>query len=448
MKINKDRESLETEVKSLISLFATTVDKKEFDLIVEHLNSKHGIKKSNVYMLLNNSNNVSKLTLEELALFGKQLTVKLGIDNIEWMNTWFTEREIKEFERFQFVDMQSIDDLDFPITLSNVTYLGNGYYNLTITRQLLGRLYKYGKLNYNPNVQRGMRKVYRYGKEMEEPIVFKSKVTEMSKLTLEDKLEPSTITLNAAQMSSDEGEELIYDEKSHKLTINSGTILDIVDGMHRTLATYSAYSKDKDINGSYPITISNKSDEEIQRYQVNMDKQTPLTRSKIVEYSGGHVSNVINILKSKGELKDRISSVGDSKATLRGSDIIPYKMLHAAISNVYNIDSVLQSRKVADEINEYLVYLFGYFGKHERDEYKVLFDADLFEAHLTLASKMKENKIPYDKLSEIIKIEAFNIENKFWKDTNVINNEGKVVNKKMRRKISDFFEGMLEEAEL
>ncbi|MCL1696364.1 hypothetical protein [Lysinibacillus sp. BPa_S21] len=444
MQINKTREQLETEIKSLIQLFASTVNKKEVELIVEHLNSKHGIKKTTIYSLFNNSNNVGKLTVEELALFGQQLVIKLGIDQNEWMDTWFTEREKKEYESYQFVDIQSMDEIDFPMMRHNVVDLGDGYYLTSLTKQELGRLYKYGKLNYNPNVQRGMKKVLRYGLVSEEPIVIQKKVNEIRNLTLKNKLRPSTVILNAKQFSSEEDSELVFDKDKNTLTITEGTILDIVDGMHRTLGTYSAYIRDKEIQGSFPIIISNKSDEEIKRYQLDLNKHTPLTKGRANELKEeNYASEVINILKSKGELKDRITTSTDIKHSLKGNEFIPYNTLYNAISSVFKINSRLDARKIAEEINEYLVYLFGIFGKHENDEYKVLFDADIFEGHLALMKKMDEKEMRYDELEKIIDINEFHINNDRWNEYKLLNKNIGKLSKKDRSSIVKYFESLV-----
>lgn len=444
MQINKTREQLETEIKSLIQLFASTLNKKEVELVVEHLNGKHGIKKTSIYSLFNNSNNVGKLTLEELALFGQQLVIKLGIDQNEWMSDWFTERERKEFESYQFVDVQSMDEIDFPIMRHNVVDLGDGYYLTSFTKQELGRLYKYGKLNYNPNVQRGMKKVLRYGLVSEEPIVIQKKVSEIRNLTLKNKLRPSTVILNAKQFSSEEDSELVFDKDKNTLTITEGTILDIVDGMHRTLGTYSAYIRDKEIQGSFPIIISNKSDEEIKRYQLDLNKHTPLTKGRANELKeDNYASEVINVLKSKGELKDRITTSTDTKHALKGNEFIPYNTLYTAISNVFKINSRLEARKIADEINEYLVYLFGIFGKHENDEYKVIFDADVFEGHLALMKKINDKEMKYDELENVIDINEFHIENDRWNEYKLLNKNIGKLSKKDRSSIVKYFESLI-----
>ncbi len=444
MQINKTRELLETEIKSLIQLFASTVKKEEVELIVEHLNGKHGIKKTSIYSLFNNSNNVGKLTVEELALFGQQLVIKLGIDQHEWMDNWFTEREKKEYESYQFVDIQSMDEIDFPMMRLNVVDLGDGYYLTSLTKQELGRLYKYGKLNYNPNVQRGMKKVLRYGLVSEEPIVIQKKVNEIRNLTLKNKLRPSTVILNAKQYSSEEDSELIFDKDKNTLTITEGTILDIVDGMHRTLGTYSAYIRDKEIQGSFPIIISNKSDEEIKRYQLDLNKHTPLTKGRANELKEeNYASEVINILKSKGELKDRITTSTDIKHSLKGNEFIPYNTLYNAISNIFKINSRLEARKIAEEINEYLVYLFGVFGKHENDEYKVLFDADIFEGHLALMKKMNDKDMKYDELEKIIDVNEFHIDNDRWNEYKLLNKNIGKLSKKDRSSIVKYFESLI-----
>lgn len=446
MKIKKTREMLEDDLRSIISLAAKTINKNDIKNIVEHLNEKHGIKKANINMLFNNANNVGRLSDAELALIGQQIVHQVGINPTEWMEEWFTEREIKEFERFQFVDLANEDEIDFPLELNNVMELGNGYYNATMDRTTLARLYKYGKLNYNPNVQRGMKIVQRYGKSMEEPILYKNKVTQLKKLILNDELEPSTITLNAAQMSSDTGIELEYDKSKNKLIIHAGTILDIVDGMHRTVATYSAYSQDKDIKGAYPITISNKSDEEVQKYQVNMDKHTPLPKGRILEYTGDMVTNVIDVLKSKGDLSGKIATSIDAKSALTGDYLVTYKALHLAIGDVYGkIDSIFQARQIANDINEYMLYLFGYFGGNTRTDFKVMFDSDVFIGHIYLCKLMKDKGVSYESLGNILTLNEFNKDNPFWKETGVYGNDKRAINKKNRERIKKFFANMLVE---
>lgn len=441
MKIGKDRELLEIEIKSLIPILATTIDQNEVDLIVEHLNSKHGIRTTDIYSLFNNVNNVSKLSQEELALFGQQCAIKIGINPTEWMNEWFTEREQKEFERYQFVDMGKADEIDFPMVIHNVTHLGNGFYNATLSKQQLARLYKYGKLNYNPNVQRGMRKVRKYGIIKEEPITIHSKIKEISNKTLKNELNPSTITLNASQMSALEGVELSFDGNKNTLTIYEGTILDIVDGMHRTLGNYSAYSKNKEIEGSFPIVISNKSDAEIKKYQVDLDKHTPLTRSRIDEMESKSYSNeVVNMLKVEGQLAGKISTASDSKSALKGDDFTTYKIIKTQIDKVFEIKNTLEARRLAKNIDEYLVYLFGIYEQYKVGEYKLLFEPEVFEGHLHLIKVMTEAKIPFEKLEEIIDLDEFHIKNS--RIAKILNNKLKL-NIKDRLDIVKVFDDML-----
>lgn len=446
MRINKSREMLENEIKGFIPLLASNMNKyqADVDLIVEHLNSKHGIRTTDIYSLFNNVNNVNKLSTEELALFGQQCVVKLGIEQSAWMNEWFTEREQKEFERYQFVDLTNSDEIDFPMVLQNVTELGNGFYNATLSKQELARLYKYGKLNYNPNVQRGMRKVERFGLVIEEPITIPSKIREIKKLNLKNELNPSTITLNASLSSALDGFELEYDSKKKTLKINEGTILDIVDGMHRTLGTYSAYSEDKEIQGSFPVVISNKSDAEIKKYQVDLDKHTPLTRSKIEEMkSKTFASQVANILKSEGQLEGKISTTSDYKSSLKGGDFTTYTLITKQIEDIFEINNTLEARKVAKTIDEYLVYLFGLFENYKSGTYSLLFDADVFEGHLYLAKTMNQNEVPFEKIESILKsnLEEFNIENS--KLSSIVVGKQRVSNKD-RKDIINVFKDMYE----
>lgn len=429
MKLGKDNEQLEIEVKSLINAFSSNVDKDEVDLIVEHLNMKHGIESAKIYSLFNNVNNVSKLEFEEIALFGQQLVVKLGMNQSEWMNEWFTDREQKEIGGYQFVGSSSTDIIDFPMTIHNVTDLGDGYYNATLTRKELARLYKSGKLDYNANVQRGMKKVVRFGVEIEKPIIYQSKITQIRNEILKGVLRPTTITLNAHQMTALEGVELVYDDKNHTLKINEGTVLDIVDGMHRLLGNYSAYNKDSNIKGSFPITISNKSDAEVKRYQVDLDKHTPLSRSRVEELDNKSYSNeVVNILKVEGQLKNRITSASDAKSSIKGSDFTTYKIINTQINNVFKLDSILDARKLAKAINEYLVYLFGIYKNYMVSDYSLLFDADVFEGHLHLIKLMKDNEIPFEKIEDIIDI------NEFHKSESRLS---KIVSGKMKLNVKD-----------
>ncbi|MEK4122043.1 hypothetical protein [Lysinibacillus sp. FSL K6-0102] len=429
MKLGKDNEQLEIEVKSLINAFSSNVDKDEVDLIVEHLNSKHGIESAKIYSLFNNVNNVSKLEFEEIALFGQQLVVKLGMNQSEWMNEWFTDREQKEIGGYQFVGSSSTDIIDFPMTIHNVSDLGDGYYSLVLSRKELARLYKSGKLDYNANVQRGMKKVMRFGVEIEKPIIYQSKVAQISKEVLKGINKPTTITLNAHQMTALEGIELVYDDKKHTLLINEGTVLDIVDGTHRILGNYSAYNKESDIKGSLPVIISNKSDVEVKRYQVDLDKHTPLSRSRVEELDSKSYSNeVVNILKAEGQLKNRITSASDAKSSIKGSDFTTYKIINTQINNVFKLDSILDARKLAKAINEYLVYLFGIYKNYMVSDYSLLFDADVFEGHLHLIKLMKDNEIPFEKIEDIIDI------NEFHKSESKLS---KIVSGKMKLNVKD-----------
>ena len=211
--------------------------------------------------------------------------------------------------------------------------------------------------------------------------------------------------------------------------INEGTVLDIVDGTHRILGNYSAYNKESDIKGSLPVIISNKSDAEVKRYQVDLDKHTPLSRSRVEELDSKSYSNeVVNILKAEGQLKNRITSASDAKSSIKGSDFTTYKIINTQINNVFKLDSILDARKLAKAINEYLVYLFGIYKNYMVSDYSLLFDADVFEGHLHLIKLMKDNEIPFEKIEDIIDI------NEFHKTESKLS---KIVSGKMKLNVKD-----------
>ena len=73
---------------------------------------------------------------------------------------------------------------------------------------------------------------------------------EIEKQSLEGDLITSTLRYNAKVGSGMDGVEFIFDQREKSLTLLKGTLLDVLDGAHRTFSIYNAYMKKADLEGN------------------------------------------------------------------------------------------------------------------------------------------------------------------------------------------------------
>lgn len=416
MKRNKNRELLINEIRQMIPDISK--DTKKLNEVITHLKNYH-ITTGNVMGYINNAETMENANIEDLLLFAEQLHVKLNDDEGNWINEWLSNTEIKELRTYQKTHEED-EHLVFPLTFDNAIPLGNNSYAVNLSNQLIAQLYRSGLLRYNPRIQRESKRI-KSGDEIFEVVKLNPKnVDAIKEQAVKGDLLLTTLYYNCRPTSADNGVELSYDGRSRKLTITEGTVVDILDGSHRTTGIYKAYMEKSDLQGSMLVVFSNFSEAQVKRFQVDRSKATPISKGRISELAElRQADTVVQELKASGDLKDRITSSETVKYSL--GELVTYSTLSDAIDKHFKMKNKLEALETAKKINEYIMYLFGYYSEHINND-SLLFKNKMFYGHMYLTAKMLENNVSFTELRTYLDKVDFSREAEIWKEYKVLVN--------------------------
>ena len=392
---------------------------------------------NNLFLSLfyNNVENLEEADIRLVALIGEQLFLKLNIKELE-LEKWFSPKQISDIR--VYYKMTEDDSIEFPYTIENVTELGHGGFVFPIDYKVIARLYNSKKLNYNYDIQRQPKIVKRKDNVVRKPYVNHKSVKEITNHLLNGTLVPTNIVYNAHLGSSLGVEEITYDRKERTLTINEGTRLDILDGMHRTLSSVETYSKNKNIDFNFIGLIFNFSTKEAQSYQSQQAKANPIPKSRIQELEANRYADiVVQQLRIDSELKGRITS--RDKIGKGTNELVSYGVLSNAIDSTFELKNKLEALELAKYLSEYFTYLFGYYQSEFEDLEKgnLLFYNKMFIGHMILAKRMQHENIPLSNLKHILKNIDFNKNSKILMDYEIVS-DGKIATK-IERAITKLF---------
>ncbi|RKJ56989.1 hypothetical protein D7X33_30130, partial [Butyricicoccus sp. 1XD8-22] len=228
----------------------------------------------------------------------------------------------------------------------------------------------------------------------------------------------------AVDTSDDESEqELLFE--NNVLEITKGTIIDILDGTHRTMGIYEAYNENPNIEGKITVFFSNYTEERAKKYQVSLAKATPFNKARAKELAKLRYSDeLVSRLKDGGELKGRISS--DNRPIRDAGQLTSSEILSDAFERHWKPEKRKEIGNIVKEFNKYLDVLFADFDKYIKDEDNLLFSKLFFVGHVILAKRMYDKNIEYDKLDEIFNGIDFSINNAMWRKLNITTSDNKI----------------------
>lgn len=439
------------ELAEVLTKYARNVlkNKHVMDEMASHLSKKHNIKLGRIMYYLNDPSRFSEGEISEVALIAEQIFLKLDeAEELEPMR-WFNSMQIKRFRQYRYVSIDDIDRIELPITFENAAYLGSGVYQVAVKLTTIARMYKSKLLHYNFNIQREGKFVK--GKTEQEIKVYRKNVNEIKEEVLEGELDKTALAYNCAvDTSEDETEqELIYDKENHTLTITVGTVIDILDGTHRTMGIYEAYMENPEkIDEEEMITIlfSNYIEDKAKKYQVALAKSTPFNKARAKELAKERLSDeLVGRLKDgEGMLKKRIYSTNN--VNRKFGQLTSFEILSDAFDKHWKPEKRSEIKDIVKEFNDYLEYLFDYYEDKVFDEDNLLFSKLFFIGHVMTAKYMHENKIAYDCLNEYFDGIDFNNNNAQWRKLGIVNADNKIrQDKRTIKSIEVYFKNLLKE---
>jgi hypothetical protein len=440
----KDRTELEKQLVEPLKRINRT--KKDINDVKKYLNTNHHILPGFIQGILDDPEGGLREIEDSrlLCLITEQAFQKTSDLNIE-PTLFFTESEIKKSRQYS-AKLEQEDEIEFPLVLHNVTMFDTDTYHLPLPIDLLAKLSRSRKLNYNFDIQRESVTRRHRGEIIREAKLIMSNVVEIKDNIKQRKQEITDLVINAAVRTSDEGDELIYDPIQRTVTITKGTRLDIVDGYHRSKASELAVSEHPDVKFTWGLWLTNFTDDRAANYQGQLAKSTPIAKERQEYLSSSRNSDlVIKELRVSSELRNKISDT--NRVHTIANEVVSYRVLKDALEEQFPLKTKKDVYDVSDYLKEFFDFLLGYFEEdfinnpEESRKVSLLNTNNMFYGYICLARRMYENGINARKVGSILKDIDFNKSNPEWVTKGILDNEGNYIEtKKARNNIKKFYE--------
>ncbi|MGE8080950.1 DNA sulfur modification protein DndB [Peribacillus loiseleuriae] len=371
---------------------------------------------------------LSDLDLRLICLLTEHIYVATGDKKLK-TDEWFTPKEIKTSMLYDYAYETHVDSIKLPLTMpdpflkiDDKNYIG--YWDAQFANQLLSDL-----LSYNPETQRETRKIQR-NNQIEFAIkIYPHSIKEMTAKLLKGKLGYTTITINALVGTSDTGKELSYNPKNMTLTVNEGTELNILDGMHRLNAIKNALEINPNLKHKVQVAIKNFNLPQAKEFLADISKQNAISKDRVKELEKNRFSDdAMNYLNLESDLKDRISV--DGHVSVGSNEIVRYGVLSDAINSEFIMKSRLDADKVGERLSKFFYYLFGLYPDEfindvNRIKKKSYINTNrMFAGYVVLAKRMVEENISFENIKDILDSIDFDRKNPLWKEIGYVNSSG------------------------
>lgn len=314
--------------------------------INNYLAEKHKMILGTFEEVINNQEKLHYLSKDELIAI-LNAVYNITNDNRILPNHFFTESEVKKALRLKI----EVSEMEYPYTIEDVLKSSHNEFLTIISYQDLVKMWNSGLLSYNFETQRAAKKkLMKKGNIKKTATVINTSVKNISKLILEGKFLKSTLTFN---ILADGTDDFSYDDG--ELTINEGTNINLIDGMHRILGTIGALEERPDLEGSFEVSIRNYTLDQA-RYligllnTVNRFDKTLVKFNTDDSYGGLIIKDVIRI----SEFRDRIET---DKTTV--SKTLNMLTNYSILADSVNITFEPQTTKEQYMIADFLKKFFG-----------------------------------------------------------------------------------------
>ncbi|UXU70154.1 ParB N-terminal domain-containing protein [Mammaliicoccus sciuri] len=272
----------------------------------------------------------------------------------EYIDKYIPIGEQQEAKQYDFVAYKERDNIKLPYEISPVVKI-NDLYSCALTVKQIAELLNSGILNYNFEIQREAKLETRTNEIIKKPTINKINIKEIEQHLLNDTLKESTLYFNAAPMTSDDGDEIIYNSETGTIMLTKGTRIDILDGYHRVLAAQEAYRLNPSIDFEFNVIFSNFSTSEATRWQAQHSKATPWSRNRITEMQQeSRGAKVVKTIKDQDVEFGKIIYTGKSMNETNES-LITFNMLKDTVDKNFDIKTRHQEVAVAEKLSGVLL---------------------------------------------------------------------------------------------
>lgn len=418
--------------KDLHSVFQQIKDNKKITSdIIKNLKD-YRVLPGTVLDYLSGKIELDESNIQLITIIAEQVYVVTGNRLANPLNT-LTDREVKEIKsNFEGYDSEKGE---FPYTFKDVTRVTDDFYVVNSSAKEISFLFNNSLLQWNPETQREAKQKTdkSTGEIIEAPKLVDKNVKEIKEATKKGELNISEITLNARLGSSDSGEEIIYDPSSRELTVTEGTLLDVLDGFHRTNGISQALRENPSIDQPMLLYVLNYDKKRAQRYFSQKNTFTLVSRSHIKKMGETRQADFIaKQVQANSELSGYVAA-GD-RVSPNSNFLLTFGTLSDAIDESFNIIDRPSAFKVSKFLTEFfnaLCFNFPeeFLGNVSEIRKSSLINSNvMFYGYVQLAKRMYDENIDVNNIDKILQQIDFSKENDLWQKIKVLNEDLKITN--------------------
>lgn len=275
----------------------------------------------------------------------------------EQTKKFITEGELKESKQFDYEAYTKQNEIQLPYEFTPVIPV-NDVYSTKMSVKEISEFINSGIINYNFDIQREAKLEVRTDKIIKKPTLNQKNIDEMEEHLINDTLKESTLYFNAAPLTSQDGDELLYDPSTYTLMITKGTRIDVIDGFHRVLACQRAYRINPSIDFEFNVVFSNFTTSEAIKWQAQHSKATAWSSNRITEMQQeSKAAKVVKAIKDSDSEFQSLIYTGTTKSSTKNDVLITYNYLTEIIEENFEITSRKREVELANHISECLLII-------------------------------------------------------------------------------------------
>ncbi|MGZ7444937.1 DNA sulfur modification protein DndB [Paenibacillus sp. TH7-28] len=354
----------------------------------------------------------------------------------------FSQKSIKNLKSFKFEELEQIK---LPYTISSVIRVTSEDFLTAMSYKDLANLWNHKILTYNFQTQRlSKKKINSKGAIVEKADIKTKSVKSIKKLMLEGKYNPSTLLLNVlvdgkSSISFEDGE----------LTIQEGSSVNIIDGMHRLMAIVEIIEENPDFEGYMNIDIKHYPIEKAQKLLAITNTVNRFDKT-LVKYYGSeeYGQEIAKYLMTLPVLKNRIEI---KTALSKGITITNFAILSEGIQSIFNPETTKDKYDIQDVLKRFYEYLVPSYeevlvkGRTKNLEISWLGHHNMHVGFIVIAKKLYDKygkEFPVDKIVEVI--DGIDFDKQTSALTEIMGGQGKTNSNKVKQQIKDYISDEVE----
>jgi len=363
----------------------------------------------------------------------KQEEINISID----VEDYFTKIETDQWKNYK--RLEKAKDI-YPLVFKKTQQVGDRIWQTVLSAQQLNELDTDNLLIYNFKTQRNP-KITAQGEQIN---IDKQKVREIKERLLSGEQFPDPIILNILNNGDS---NVAYDEKNETLTIFEGSVINLVDGSHRKIATGLALEINPNLPFNWQITLTFLSEKSAHDYMTQKDKQKPMKREYIQQMDYSRPENLVIDVIVDDRLSELAKAMKDDDAYIKLNKALTKKSIIAqAIEENYREQIAISTniRRIGRWVVEFTDYLMGSYAEefiinpYNIKETSMINNKNMFYGYIAFSAKLMGNKNWEDILIKKMESIDFSKDNPLWKEIGIIQSN-KDASKTQRGKLYNLF---------